>query len=263
MERGTTGNNLVKGLGAIAVLVALGVAAAAAWNMGAFDALVGRNTPEAIEARIDEEMEDHPAFAASYTTLEEEFPEDHANLKARMMEAYLERGQPLDAIARGDRYFEIFMQRNGPIFAEAPDAKILEMRDAAIAVTEMLAAQDTRLCARFTMDGLGPTDLPTLEAQELIGAAARIKLQAMAAANDMPTKREGPTRADIDAYADVMLNMGMSEAQVADFFNGAFGLRRESAQVQCDVGAIAHSALAALPDERAARLGAILLSGKR
>jgi len=60
-----------------------------------------------------------------------------------------------------------------------------------------------------------------------------------------------------------MLNMGMSEAQVADFFNGAFGLRRESAQVQCDVGAIAHSALAALPDERAARLGAILLSGKR
>lgn len=262
MKRGNMGNNLVKGLGAIGILVALGVGATAAWNMGAFDALVGRNTPEAIEARINEEMEGHPAFAASYTTLAEEFPDDHTNLKARMMEAYRERGQPLDAIAAGDRYFAIFMQRNGALFAKAPEARILEMRDAAIAVTEMLAVQDTRLCARFTMDGLGPTDQPTLEAQELIGAAARVKLQAMAAAIETPTEREGPTREDIDAYGEVLLNMGMSEAQVADFFNGAFGLRREPAQVQCEVGAIVHSALAALPDDRAARLGAILLSGR-
>lgn len=255
--------NLVKILGGLAVIIALAVGVTAAWNMGAFDALVGRNTPEAIQARLDDEMTNHPAFAALYTTLEEEFPEDHQRLKERMVEAYQERGEPRDSIAAGDRFFVLFMQGSQQHFAKAPDANILQMRDAAIAVVEMLAVQDTNLCARFTMEGLRPTDQPTLEAQELIGAASRAKLQAIAAAIETPTERDGPTPDDIEAYASVMRNMGMAEEHVDDFFRGAFGLRRESAQVQCDVGAIVYSAMAALPEERAARLGAVLLNGGR
>lgn len=253
--------NTARILLAIGAFIAVIAGSSILWNLGAFDALVGRNTPEAIEARLDGEMENHPAFAALYTTLEEEFPEDFVRLKQRMIEAYQERGETADAFASGERFFELFMQDNLRHFSKAPSANILAVRDGAIKVVETLAVQDVNLCARFTMDGLRRGDVPSLSAQEMIGAAARAKIQALAAGIANPQDHGEPTQQDIETYADVMRNMGMDEFYIEDFFNGAFNLSRASSQVQCDNGAIIYSAMAALPEEAAVRLGAVLLNG--
>ncbi len=246
-------------LGGVLLVMGIIIAIRLAWSMGLFEELVMSNDPDAIAERLEEEMLEEPVFAAMYGTMQAEFPEDYERFKDTMVEVVQDRGSSTDAFNAGKRFMQLFMQRNAEQFRSAPTPALLAARDASISTINLLALEGDSLCAHCAMSGLNPGDRPSPQALREAGEATSAVLLAVAAGRDNPVERGDPTEADINAYVDALSRLGMSDARIDDFLQGAFALMRESDAVQCEEGLRVYRALAQLPDESAARISAVML----
>ena len=227
-----------------------------AMPLAACDALQPLNEDNIIARSIEQE----PWMAPLYEVFEREFPEEFAEYK-RLMLAQAQSGRSeVENFEFGRNFMLQFMADNAQHFSSAPDAELFATRDATLRVIEMLAEEETRYCANFTMTGLQAYDQPSRPAMNLLGQATAAQLRAVAAGKRNPVARELADEADFIAFADALEAEGMTTAEVDDMLGGGNGLMYNGPEYQCRAGLAIHRALVRVPDDTSARLSAMLLN---
>lgn len=211
------------------------------------------------DQQLDRAIASDPSITGIYEVLEEEFPEDYAGLRATIIGAIEDGANDETAFAASQGFMIQFMARNAHLFAVAPEAELFAARDTAVRVMDMLAADDTGMCARYATTGLRHDDAPRMRTKLAMGQLTEEQIRVMAAGRDNPVERGDASEADWIAYGDAMFERGMTDPEIDDFYVGGTRLLAADQATQCRIGQAIHHAMADLPDDASARISAIML----
>ena len=231
------------------------LAAIALFSLPACDLLAPPTAEEQFEQAIGEDSD----FSAMYDVMKEEFPDDYARFRDEMVALLETSDNPRDGFNTARDFMLGFIAANAADFRAAPTPVLLETRDANIALMEMLAEQDDRLCGNFAMRGLQFGDEPVGEAKEQLGRVTAMQLSTIAAGRKNPTQRSEPTQGDVDALIAALERQGMSKDEVDTFLMGTLPFQGLPPVEECRLGVTVYGALADVPDDASARLSAIML----
>lgn len=191
-----------------------------------------QKTPSEIKTMIETGLAEHEDLAPFFLTLKAEFPDAHREVIATISDSVQSGVESDQAYAVAFNFSRNFMEEQGPNIRRAPTKEIFAIRDTNLNAAQEIAKVSPMLCARFTMDGLRPTDqLPeTLHKPVFENATAMLK--AAAAGRDRPVPIVEPSEDDWIELTDSM--QGLSDAEFQHWFNGTYD--RLTYERQCQLG---------------------------
>lgn len=244
------------GIGIIALLLAA-LGGAFWWQMAEKNR---RTAPATIEAELIKD----PFAGRLFRTMKETHPKALTGFTERMS-VLMRNGSSLDHI-RGEAYKFLLEagEENLPAVAQAPHARLAELRKTQRTLITALRERDVMLCARFVMTGAVFVQTVSEEIRPLLMDANVAIWRAAAAGRDHPAKRKVPAKleeADAKIAVDAMREAGMSDADL-QIFTSPTGMRWAPEWQQCAIGEFFWNAIDGMPAERADVITAMLLTNR-
>ena len=193
-----------------------------------------------------------------FRAIELHFPDDYRALQAAFVGQ--EAGDPVKADARRTRLLADFYRRKAPSLHKAPVGIMARVNERQLALMRSLARTDVKLCADFATTALaGRVDLPAAQQAQLSSLGALI-VEAAKLGETSPRERLSGSLAEDDAfqwYSQLLQQEASTEFKLA---RGPASEESSAAELECRVGLATFGAIAKLPPEQGANIGASFLA---
>lgn len=193
-----------------------------------------------------------------FRAIELHFPDDYRGLQTAFNGR--EVGGSEEADARMARLLADFYRLKAPSLHRAPIGIMARVNEQQLALMRSLARTDVRLCAEFATSALaGRLDLQASHQAQLSSLGALI-VEAAKLGETSPRERLSGSLAEDDAfqwYSKLLQQEPSTDFKVA---TGAAGEDSSAAELDCRVGLATLGAIAKLPQEQAANVGASFLA---
>jgi hypothetical protein len=191
-----------------------------------------QKSPTEINKTIETALEEHETFSPFFLTLKAEFPDAHRDVMEIISDSVQSGVDSDQAYAAAFNLSRNLIEEQGSNIRRAPRKEIFAIRDTNLRATQEISKVSPMLCARFTMDGLRPTDRLPQSLHPPVFENATAMLKAAAAGRDRPVPIVEPTSDDWIGLTNSM--QGLSDSEFQHWFDGTH--ERLAYDRQCQIG---------------------------
>lgn len=218
------------------------------------------SSPENVERRLAQLVENNPEHGPYYALLRENYPNHYQDFINNVSNE-LRNGASEDELATFSyNFMRSFMEGQAANISNAPDEDILNLLGSEIAIAESLANHSAYLCAQFTMDGLADPNLLPTNVTPLISETATYRLKAAASGASSDINRPVASDGDWNLVFDQMLVEGATETGINHLINSTYS--ELSDEAKCELGLHFYRSLQNVPDAQGTRVYRTILRGE-
>lgn len=211
----------------------------------------GSAGPRDVVARV----ESMPETAELVTAFRTEYPVDYRQFSVVLAVAS-RRGGDEAAAHDGFLFLRRFMAAKEDAVANAPEAQLVSLAEAYLALARLLRAEDVGACAQLAATGFRPGQRVSPAVVAVLSRLGALQIRAARAGENGLGEARGPlSGADTGAWVRRMWAIDPAAAALVR----SASLATASPARQCDAGVVAYQAAAELPDAVAANVMAELI----
>ncbi|MFZ1744026.1 MAG: hypothetical protein WAT93_14330 [Pontixanthobacter sp.] len=216
-------------------------------------------TREQAALEFEQGLLAEPGTSPFWEAVKQEFPEEFAKLVNRGVEAELGGTLSQDqGLALGREWLTGLESKHGAAIKFAPEQSLTKLVHSTVDLIVVFEDRDQQSCAKLALGDSFDTSSMSPRIQSALQRNKVDRIRAMAGGIKTPVTRTDPMDADFAALFAGMRALGASE-RIMDLLTDDRKLAAASPRDQCTIGVILYRAMAQLPNERAARLGAFML----
>lgn len=238
--------------------VALGVVAVLLVATGlVFGAVAaGRYAIESRKAAIEGQLVGHPEFAPIYDVLHDTYPEEAAELDRIIAEQLANQASPEQLHFAVGQFMARTSSAHRDDLIQAPSDALMAIRRIDTRMITAMEQEDVMGCAHYVMTGMVPASMP-LNIRQMNVEMHVERWIAAADGRDRPAGRRVSSQlplADQQAFVVALRAKGMTDDDLM-VFSAMGGIEPWR---QCAIGRMVAEAIDSMPEERGARLAAML-----